>query len=84
MRKFWGEEYKNYLSVLYGPPAAGGSAPRPPRCYSRIQLQNFVEFVSYSSMRFTLPLKQNKIPAVNILPLLLPHYCTYFSLQTVV
>jgi len=32
-------------------------------------------------MRF-FALKKNKIAAVNLLLLLLPHFCTYFSLQT--
>jgi len=31
---------------------------------------------------FDFPSKNNKTIAVNVLPLLSPHFCTYFSLQT--
>jgi len=37
MRSFWKKNCKNCLSVRV-PPAAGGRAPRPPRCYSCLLL----------------------------------------------
>jgi len=53
------------------------------RYYSRLTqcYYNFVEFISGAKMRF-ITIKKNKITTVNVLILLLPHFCTYFSLQT--
>jgi len=36
---FWKKNYKKSLQLVPELPAAGGSAPRSPRCYSRLLLQ---------------------------------------------
>jgi len=66
------------------PSTAGGSAPRPPRCYSRLLLQTL-----YSSIlthhAFYCSLKEEIITIVNVLLLLLSHFLhLFFTLNSVV
>jgi len=62
------------------PPAAGGSASDPrlviPACY-----YNSIEFVS-SAKCILFRSKKNQVTTANVLPLLLPHFCTYLLIQT--
>jgi len=78
---------KNHLSV-------GGSAPEPPfvsRSWGlRPQTLAFLLSTNITSLSssflalnaFYYPKKKNKITTANVLFLLLTHFCTYFSLQT--
>jgi len=63
------------------PPAAEVSALRP-RVVTPAYYYNFVEFVS-SANCILFRLKKNQVPtANNVQPLVLPHFCTYFLIQT--
>jgi len=64
---------KNRLSV-------GGSAPRPPRCYSRLLL--LLCRVCSSAKCIFFRSKKNQVTTANVLPLLLLHFCTYFLIKT--
>jgi len=71
--RIWG---KNHCSV-------GGRASRSPCCYSHLYCYKFVPVYFVSSAKCVLfPSKKNKITTVNVLPLILPHFCTYFSHQS--
>jgi len=58
-----------------------GDPPSDPRVVTPTCYYNFVKFVSYAKCVLSAS-KRNKITIVNALLLLLPHFCTYFSLQT--
>jgi len=72
MRIFEKKNCKNCLNV---------GASKDPVWLLTLSYYNFVEFIS-SAECVLLHSKKNKIAAVNVLLLLLPQFCIYFSLQT--
>jgi len=87
MCSFWEKNCKNRLSVGGSAPeppfASGGWELRPPdpRVVTPAYYYNFVELVS-SAKCVLFRLKKNQVTIANILPLLLPHFCTNFLIQT--
>jgi len=83
---FLGKNCKNRLSVEGSapePPFASegwGLSPQTPRCYSPYYYK-FVEFVS-SVKCILFRSKKNQVTTANVLPLFLPHFYTYFLIQT--
>jgi len=75
MRNFWKKAKKSPL-----PPAAGGP-PSDPCVVTSVYNYSFVKFVS-SAKCVLLPSEKNKISTVNVLFQFHPHFCAYFSLQT--
>jgi len=73
MRIFW----KNTVKIT----SASGAPSPDPRVVTVAYYYNLVEFVS-SVKCVSLFSEKDKMTTVHVLLLLLPHFCTYFSLQT--
>jgi len=72
MRVFWKNTAKFASSV---------TLPPDPHVVTLTYYYNFIEFVS-SVKCVSLTSQKDKMTFVHVLPLLFPHFCTYFSLQT--
>jgi len=62
--------------------SASGAPPPDPRADTPAYYYNFVEFIS-SGKCISFRSKKKQVTTANVLPLLLPHFFTYFLIQTV-